>query len=67
MKIKRIISGLILFAIVATILIIGNTRAVSIAVAIVALLAINEYNKSFKNKYKIDRWIGNILAISHLC
>lgn len=64
MKIKRIISGLILFAIVATILILGNTRVVNIAVAIVALLAINEYNKSFKNKYKIDKWIGNILAIS---
>jgi len=64
MRIKRIISGLILFSIVATILILGNTRIVNIAVAIVALLAINEYNKSFKNKYKIDRWLGNILAIS---
>jgi len=64
MKIKRIISGLILFAIVAAILILGNTRIVSIAVAIVALFAINEYNKSLKKKYKIDMWLGNILAIT---
>lgn len=62
MKIKRIISGTILFAIVAVILIFGNTMSVNIAISIVALLAINEYYNSFKNK-NLDRWIGNILAI----
>jgi len=63
MKIKRIISGAVLLAIVALILILGNTIAVNMTVSIVALLAINEYFNSFTNKHNVDRWIGNILAI----
>jgi len=64
MKLKRIISGVVLFAIVAILLIYGNTRIVNIAISIVALLAINEYYNAFKDKKNVDRWIGNILAIS---
>lgn len=64
MKIQRIVSGLILFLFVAIILILGNNTIVNIAVSLVALLAINEYYDSFKGKYNVDRWIGNILAIS---
>lgn len=64
MKLKRVISGIILFAIVAIILILGNTRIVNIAVSLVAILAINEYYNSFKEKNNVDRWIGNILAIA---
>ena len=63
MKVKRIISGLILFAIVALILILGNTRIVNLAISAVAIIAINEYYNSFCNKKNVDRWIGNILAI----
>lgn len=62
MKLKRIISGAILFAIVALILILGNTRIVNIAISIVAIFAINEYYNAF-NKKNVDRLIGNILAI----
>lgn len=63
MKIKRIVSGLILFFIVAIILIFGNNTIVNVAVSLVALLAINEYYNSFNGKNNVDRWIGNILAI----
>jgi len=63
MKIKRIISGIILFAILATILIVGNTTVVNISTSIIAILAINEYFNSFNGKKNVDRWIGNILAI----
>lgn len=64
MKIKRIISGVILFLAVAIILILGNTRIVNIAISAVAILAINEYYNSFNGKKNVDRWIGNILAIT---
>lgn len=63
MKVKRVISGIVLFAMVAIILIFGNTTIVNMAVSIVAILAINEYFNSFKNKNNVDKWIGNILAI----
>lgn len=63
MDMKRIISGVILLAVVAIVLILGNTTAVNIAISIVALLAMNEYFNVFKGKNNVDRWIGNILAI----
>lgn len=63
MDMKRIISGAILLAIVAIILILGNTTVLNIAISIVALLAINEYFNVFEGKNNVDRWIGNILAI----
>lgn len=63
MKIKRIISGIILLAILATILIIGNTTVVNIAASIIAILSINEYFNLFKGKKNVDKWIGNIFAI----
>ncbi len=63
MKIQRIISGTILLIIVGIILILGNTTAVNLATSIVAIIAINEYFNSFKNKNNVDKWIGTILAI----
>lgn len=63
MKLKRVISGVILFAILAAILILGNTRIVNITVSIVAMLAINEYFNSFSDKKNVDKWVGNLLAI----
>ena len=64
MKVKRVISGIIMFIMVAVVLIIGNKFAVNLAVSLVALLSINEYFNVFKEKKNVDRWIGNILAIS---
>lgn len=63
MNVKRIISGVVLLAIVAIILILGNTTVVNITMSIVALLAINEYFNCIGNKDKVTRIIGDILAI----
>ena len=63
MNVKRIVSGLILVAILAVILILGNTTIVNISISIVALISINEYFNSFNGKYKVDKWVGNIMAI----
>lgn len=62
-KIKRFISGMILFLAVAVILIFGNSTAVNLTISVVAIIAINEYFNSLSKKYKVERWIGNILAI----
>lgn len=63
MRIKRIISGTILFIFVAIILVFGNTTTVNIAISAVALFAINEYFRCLEHKNNVDKWIGNILAI----
>ena len=63
MNIKRIISGVVLLAIVAIILILGNTTIVNITMSIVALFAINEYLNCLGNKDKLIRILGDILAI----
>lgn len=62
-KIKRFIFGMILFLAVAVILIFGNSTAVNLTISAVAIIAINEYFNSLSKKYKVERWIGNILAI----
>ncbi len=62
-KIKRFISGMILFLAVAVIIIFGNSTAVNLTISAVAIIAINEYFNSLSKKYKVERWIGNILAI----
>lgn len=62
-KIKKFISGMILFLAVAVILIFGNSTAVNLTISAVAIIAINEYFNSLSKKYKVERWIGNILAI----
>lgn len=62
-KIKRFISGMIFFLAVAVILIFGNSTAVNLTISAVAIIAINEYFNSLSKKYKVERWIGNILAI----
>ena len=62
-QIKRFISGMILFLAVAVILIFGNSTAVNLTISAVAIIAINEYFNSLSKKYKVERWIGNILAI----
>lgn len=64
MKKERIISGLLLFLAVTIILIFGNNIIVSMATSLIAILAINEFFNSFKEKHNVERWIGNILAIA---
>lgn len=64
MKIKRIISGAILLAIVTAILVSGNNTAVNIAISTVTIIAINEYFNSLGKKYNVERWIGTIFAIA---
>lgn len=63
MKVKRIISGVILFALLALILICGNTTIVNLTISAVAIIAVNEYFNSFNGKKNVDRWIGTLLAI----
>lgn len=63
MNIKRIVSGLVLFAIITIILVFGNTAVVNMTMSIVALLAVNEYLNSIKNKDIVTRLLGDILAI----
>ena len=63
MKVKRIVSGLILLLILSIILILGNTTVVNIAISAVAIITINEYFNSFNGKYNVDKWVGTIMAI----
>ena len=64
MKMKRVISGAILFAVTIAILISGVTTLVNITIAVVALFSINEYFNSIKNKKKTERILADILAVS---
>lgn len=64
MRKTRIISGVILLSLLLVILIFGNTTIVNIAVSIVGMIAISEYFNAFKNKDKIDRILGLILAVA---
>ncbi len=63
MKLKRILSSLIGFPIVALILILGNIYVIDVFFAIVALITIHEYFNSFKGKYKPVKWIGYLSCI----
>ena len=52
MDIKRITSGLLGFPLVLIILLIGNRYIVDIALAIIALLAMNEYFNAVQKSIK---------------
>lgn len=52
MNIKRLISGVVLFPIVAVIIIFGNEYIVDIAVSIVAIMSIHEFYKAFRTSRK---------------
>ena len=64
MNFKRIISGLILFPLVAILLIFGNTYVVDVTIAVVAILSLYEFYKSFEGKAKPVTWLGYIAAAS---
>lgn len=64
MNVKRFLSGIILFPIVAVIVIFGNKYVVDIAVSIVAILSIHEFYKAFTTSGKAQPicWIGYVAA-----
>ena len=70
MDIKRITSGLLGFPLVLIILLIGNKYIVDIALAIIALLAMNEYFNAVQKVSNPVRWVGYLscfsIAIIHI-
>lgn len=64
MDAKRIMSGLLGFPLVLLILLIGNKFVVDIALAIIAILAMDEYFNAISKVAKPVRWIGYLSCIS---
>lgn len=64
MDIKRITSGLLGFPLVLIILIFGNNIVVDIALAIIALLAMNEYFNAVSKVAKPVKWLGYISCLA---
>ncbi len=64
MDIKRLTSGLLGFPLVLAILLIGNKVFVDIALAIIALLAMNEYFNAVAKVAKPVRWLGYVSCFS---
>lgn len=63
MNIKRIISAIIGFPLVALVLILGNQYIIDIAFSVIAILSLHEFYNAFKETSKPIRWIGYIFAI----
>ena len=64
MDIKRITSGLLGFPLVLLVLIIGNVFVVDVALAIIAILAMDEYFNAISKIAKPVRWVGYLSCIS---
>lgn len=64
MDIKRITSGLLGFPLVLIILIFGNNIVVDIALAVIALLAMNEYFNAISKVAKPVKWLGYLSCVS---
>ncbi len=64
MDIKRITSGLLGFPLVLIILIFGNNIVVDIALAAIALLAMNEYFNAVSKVANPVKWIGYLSCLS---
>lgn len=64
MDIKRITSGLLGFPLVLIILLIGNKYVVDVALAIIALLAMNEYFNAISKVSNPVRWVGYLSCLS---
>ena len=61
MSIKRVISGLIGFPIVALVLIFGNQIVIDIAFAIIAAMSFHEYSHAFKVSDKATSTFPSVL------
>lgn len=67
MNLKRILSALVLFPIVAVILIFGDKYLVDITVTLIAILTLHEYFNSFESgekNVKPIRWVAYLSALS---
>ena len=64
MDIKRITSGLLGFPLVLIVLLIGNVYVVDVALAIIAILAMDEYFNAISKIAKPVRWIGYLSCLS---
>ncbi len=64
MDIKRITSGLLGFPLVLIIFLLGNKIIVDIALAIIALLAMNEYFNAIKKVARPVKWLGYVSCFS---
>jgi len=64
MNLKRIISGMVLFPIVAVIVTFGNQYIVDITVSLVAMMSLHEFYKAFRTSGKAQpiEWIGYLAA-----
>ena len=63
MKIKRVITALIVFPIVALALIFGNKYIIDIIVMGTALIGMNEYIKCVSKKVKVISWISYLSVL----
>lgn len=63
MNIKRIMTALIGFPLVALVLILGNQYIIDIAFSVIAILSLHEFYNAFKETSKPMRWIGYVFAI----
>lgn len=64
MDIKRVTSSLLGFPLVLIILLLGNKIVVDIAIAIIALLGMNEYFNAIKKVANPVNWIGYVSCLS---
>ena len=64
MDIKRLLTALIGFPIIAAILIFGNKYVIDITFSIIAMLALYEFFNTFKEKNNPIRWIAYVDALS---
>lgn len=63
MKLKRILTGVIGFPIIALILIYGNKYIIDALFAVVAIISMHEYFNAVSRKYKPVKWLGYVSAI----
>ena len=62
MSVKRLVSGLLGFPLVAVILILGNNIVIDVLFSLISMLCIHEYFKSFEGKAKPIQWLGYIAS-----
>lgn len=63
-KMKRILSGAVIFATVLVVFILGNTYVVDIALCLVALRCVYELSNAFEKKgYSAIRWVAYLACI----
>ncbi len=64
MNVKRVVSGLVLFPLVAILLVFGNKYVVDVAISIIAIMSLHEFYKAFRTgeKAKPIDWIGYLAA-----